>query len=119
MTPNEAIDLVRDAILMSLIIGAPLLLVGMLVGLAIGLIQALTQIQDQTVSTVPKLVAMTLAIIVCLPWLTDRMLDYSRNVLRELPSALRASTWATQHLTSQITVNQSCYLHTSIYNVEV
>ena len=75
MTPNEAIDLVRDAILMSLIVGAPLLLVGMLVGLAIGLIQALTQIQDQTVSPVPKLVAMTLAIIVCLPWLTDRMLD--------------------------------------------
>ena len=85
MTPNEAIDLVRDAILMSLIVGAPLLLVGMLVGLAIGLIQALTQIQDQTVSTVPKLVAMTLAIIVCLPWLTDRMLDYSRNVLRQIP----------------------------------
>ncbi len=88
MTPNEAIDLVRDAILMSLIVGAPLLLVGMIVGLAIGLIQALTQIQDQTVSTVPKLVAMTLAIIVCLPWLTDRMLDYSRNILQELPPHL-------------------------------
>ena len=88
MTPNEAIDLVRDAIMMSLIVGAPLLLVGMVVGLAIGLIQALTQIQDQTVSTVPKLVAMTLAIIVCLPWLTDRMLDYSRNILQELPPHL-------------------------------
>ena len=88
MSPNEAIDLVRDAILMSLIVGAPLLMVGMVVGLAIGLIQALTLIQDQTVSTVPKLVAMTLAIIVCLPWLTDRMLDYSRNVLRELPPHL-------------------------------
>ena len=88
MTPNEAIDLVRDAILRSLIVGAPLLLVGMIVGLAIGLIQALTQIQDQTVSTVPKLVAMTLAIIVCLPWLTDRMLDYSRNILQELPPHL-------------------------------
>ena len=74
MTPNEAIDLVRDAILMSLIVAAPLLLVGMVVGLGIGLIQALTQIQDQTVSTVPKLVAMTLDIIICLPWLTDRML---------------------------------------------
>jgi flagellar biosynthesis protein FliQ len=85
MSPNEAIDLVRDAILMSLIVGAPLLLVGVVVGLAIGLIQALTQIQDQTVSTVPKLVAMTLAIIVCLPWLTDRMLDYSKSVLRQLP----------------------------------
>ena len=85
MTPNEAIDLVRDAILMSLIVAAPLLLVGMVVGLGIGLIQALTQIQDQTVSTVPKLGAMTIAIIICLPWLTDRMLEYSRNLYREIP----------------------------------
>jgi len=85
MTPNEAIDLVRDAILMSLIVAAPLLLIGMVVGLGIGLIQTLTQIQDQTVSTVPKLVAMTLAIIICLPWLTDRMLEYSRNLYREIP----------------------------------
>lgn len=85
MTPNEAIDLVRDAILMSLIVAAPLLLVGMVVGLGIGLIQTLTQIQDQTVSTVPKLVAMTIAIIICLPWLTDRMLEYSRNLYREIP----------------------------------
>ena len=85
MTPNEAVDLVRDAILMSLIIAAPLLLIGMVVGLGIGLIQALTQIQDQTVSTVPKLVAMTIAIIICLPWLTDRMLEYSRNLYQEIP----------------------------------
>ena len=85
MTPNEAIDLVRDAILMSLIVAAPLLLIGMVVGLGIGLIQALTQIQDQTVSTVPKLVAMTIAIIICLPWLTDRMLQYSRNLYRQIP----------------------------------
>jgi flagellar biosynthesis protein FliQ len=85
MAPSEAIDLVRDAILMSLIVGAPLLVIGMIVGLAIGLIQALTQIQDQTVSTVPKLVAMTIAIIICLPWLTDRMIEYSRDLYRQIP----------------------------------
>jgi flagellar biosynthetic protein FliQ len=85
MSPNEAIDLVRDAILMSLVVGSPLLVIGLLVGLAIGLIQALTQIQDQTVSTVPKLVAMTLAIVICLPWLTDRMLEYTSNLLQEIP----------------------------------
>jgi flagellar biosynthesis protein FliQ len=83
MNATEAIDLVRDAVLMSLIVGAPLLAIGMVVGLAIGLIQALTQIQDQTVSTVPKLVAMTIAIVICLPWLTDRMLEYSKNVFRD------------------------------------
>jgi flagellar biosynthetic protein FliQ len=85
MTPNEAIDLVRDAILMSLVVGAPLLVIGMVVGLVIGLVQALTQIQDQTVSTVPKLVAMTIAIIICLPWLTDRMIEYSRDLYHQLP----------------------------------
>jgi flagellar biosynthetic protein FliQ len=70
---------------MTLILGAPLLVIGMIVGLAIGLLQALTQIQDQTVSTVPKLVAMTLAIVVCMPWLADRMIDYSRNLFLEIP----------------------------------
>jgi flagellar biosynthetic protein FliQ len=85
MTSSEAVDLIRDAIMMTLILGAPLLVIGMIVGLAIGLLQALTQIQDQTVSTVPKLVAMTLAIVVCLPWLADRMIDYSRNLFLEIP----------------------------------
>jgi len=77
--------LVRSAIIMSLVLGAPLLLIGMFVGLVIGLIQALTQIQDQTVSTVPKLVAMTIAIMVALPWMTDQMLEYSRNLIRDIP----------------------------------
>lgn len=86
MGAHDAIDLVRSAIVMSLVLGAPVLLVGMLVGLLIGLIQALTQIQDQTVSTVPKLVAMTLAIMIALPWMTDQLLDYSRNLIREIPA---------------------------------
>jgi flagellar biosynthetic protein FliQ len=85
MNASEAVDLVRDAIMMALILGAPLLIIGMIVGLFIGLIQALTQIQDQTVSTVPKLVAMTIAIIACLPWLTDRMIDYSRDLIQDIP----------------------------------
>ena len=86
MAPQDAIDLVRNAILMSLIMGAPLLVVGMVVGLVISLLQALTQIQDQTVSTVPKLLAMVLAMMVTLPWLTDRMVEYSKELLRDIPN---------------------------------
>jgi flagellar biosynthesis protein FliQ len=86
MATHDAVDLVRSAIIMSLVLGAPVLLIGMLVGLVIGLIQALTQIQDQTVSTVPKLVAMTVAIMIALPWMTDQMLEYSRNLIREIPT---------------------------------
>lgn len=86
MAAQDAIDLVRNAIVMSLLLGAPVLMIGMVVGLFVGLIQALTQIQDQTVSTVPKLVAMTIAIMVALPWMTDQLLDYSRNLIREIPA---------------------------------
>lgn len=86
MGAQDAVDLIRNAIVMSLVLGAPVLLIGMLVGLLVGLIQALTQIQDQTVSTVPKLVAMTFAILIALPWMTDQILEYSRHLIREIPA---------------------------------
>jgi basic amino acid/polyamine antiporter, APA family len=57
MDPQTAIDLVREAIVMTLIVSAPVLVVGMGVGLIVGLLQAVTQIQEQTLSFVPKLVA--------------------------------------------------------------
>jgi flagellar biosynthetic protein FliQ len=80
MDSQNAIDLCRDALLAALIIGAPMLLVGMAAGLAIGLIQALTQIQDQTVSFVPKLLAMAAVMVACLPWLMTRLVDFTREV---------------------------------------
>jgi flagellar biosynthetic protein FliQ len=86
MAAQDAIDLVRSAIVMSLVLGTPVLMIGMLVGLLVGLVQALTQIQDQTVSTVPKLMAMTIAIMIALPWMTDQLLEYSRNLIREIPA---------------------------------
>jgi len=78
MDAQHAIDLCRNALLSALIIGSPMLLVGMAAGLAIGLIQALTQIQDQTVSFVPKLLAMAAVMIVCMPWLMMRLVEFTR-----------------------------------------
>jgi flagellar biosynthesis protein FliQ len=80
MDPQNAIDLCRSALLSALIIGAPMLLVGMAAGLTIGLIQALTQIQDQTVSFVPKLLAMAAVMIACMPWLMMRLVEFTREV---------------------------------------
>jgi flagellar biosynthetic protein FliQ len=80
MDPQNAIDLCRSALLSALIIGAPMLLVGMAAGLAIGLLQALTQIQDQTVSFVPKLLAMATVMIACMPWLMMRLVEFTREV---------------------------------------
>ena len=88
MTPQEAIELGRGALLTVLLMGAPVLLVGITVGLLVGLLQALTQIQDQTISFVPKIVAMIVAVAVCLPWLVQRMMEYSQNVITNIPNVV-------------------------------
>jgi flagellar biosynthesis protein FliQ len=85
MDPRDVIDLGRQAIWTALLVGAPVLLTGMVVGLAIGLLQALTQIQEQTVAFVPKIVAMALVISLLLPWLLSRMLEYSGDLISGIP----------------------------------
>jgi flagellar biosynthesis protein FliQ len=88
MEAQTAIDLCREAVITSLLVGGPLLVVGMLAGLLIGLLQALTQVQDQTVSFVPKLVAMVAALVFCLPWILQQMMEYSGDLIRSIPRVL-------------------------------
>jgi flagellar biosynthetic protein FliQ len=85
MEAQQVIDLGRQAIMVGLLVSAPILVVGTLVGLIIGLVQALTQIQDQTVSFVPKIVAMVLVLSLCLPWLIQQMVDYSSTLYENVP----------------------------------
>jgi len=82
---DSTLDLVRTALLMTLKISAPILLAGMIVGLIISLVQAITSIQDQTLSTVPKVVVMVLAALILLPWVVQRLLEYSSELLRIVP----------------------------------
>ena len=86
MDPQDAIDLGREAVWTALMVGSPVLLAGMIVGLLIGLFQALTQIQEQTVAFVPKIVAMVLALSIALPWLIARMLQYSTDLITQIPA---------------------------------
>jgi flagellar biosynthetic protein FliQ len=88
MDAQTAIDLSRDALWVSLLVGAPVLLAGLVVGLLIGLLQALTQIQEQTVSFVPKLIAMVVVLALSLPWLIDQLVEYSRQVIGRIPDNL-------------------------------
>ncbi len=85
MNPSDAVELVRSAVLTAMLIGAPLLLMGMLVGLVISLMQAVTQIQDQTLNAVPKIIAMVLALVFCLPWIADRMIEYTTKTYTDIP----------------------------------
>jgi flagellar biosynthetic protein FliQ len=88
MDAQTAVDLTQQAMLTALILGAPILLVGMVVGLLIGLAQALTQVQDQTVAFVPKIVAMAAVIVLCLPWLVQKMVEYSEYLITNIPNTI-------------------------------
>jgi flagellar biosynthetic protein FliQ len=85
MDPQNVVDIGREAMMTALIIGAPILLVGVAVALVVGLLQALTQVQDQTIAFVPKIVAMIAAASLCLPWLIQRMVEYSETVISNIP----------------------------------
>lgn len=81
MNPNGVIDLGREAIHLALLVGGPILVLSLVIGIGIGMLQAMTQVQDQAVSFVPKLMGMLLAVGVALPWLAGKMVDYTEEVL--------------------------------------
>ena len=80
MNLNEATDLVRQALTLALIVSMPMLLIGLVVGVIVSLLQAVTQIQEQTLTFVPKITAMIAAAILLLPWISQRLLDYSAHI---------------------------------------
>lgn len=81
MNYDEAtIELVRQALFITLKIAAPILIAGILVGLVVSLLQSITSIQDQTLSFVPKIVVMVIAAAVLLPWITRRLVEYSAEL---------------------------------------
>jgi flagellar biosynthesis protein FliQ len=88
MDAQEAIDLGREALWTMLLIGSPVLVAGLIVGLVVSLLQALTQIQEQTVAFVPKIIAMLLVLSISLPWLIAHMLQYTNNLIAGIPGRL-------------------------------
>ncbi len=82
MSVPYAIDLIRHAVFLALLIAAPMLLVALLVGILVSLVQASTQIQEQTLTFIPKLVALALVFVITLPWLLGQLVEYLTGVLR-------------------------------------
>jgi flagellar biosynthetic protein FliQ len=79
MNPQDAIDFSREAIKTCLMVGGPILIASLLIGLLVGVFQAMTQVQDQTVSFVPKILLLIVMIGLCLPWLTGRMMEFAQH----------------------------------------
>ena len=85
MSHALVIDLARNAIVTALLLGGPLLMIALVVGLAISILQAVTQIQEQTLSFVPKLFAIALAFLVGMPWMLQVMIKYTTELFRSFP----------------------------------
>jgi flagellar biosynthetic protein FliQ len=73
----DSIELVREALIIVLKISAPILVAGVITGLVISVIQSVTSIQDQTLSFVPKIVVMLVVAVLLIPWVVQRLIDYS------------------------------------------
>jgi flagellar biosynthetic protein FliQ len=84
MTPELVVQIMRQALMMTLWIGAPLLMIGFLAGIAVSLIQIVTSIQDTGFSTVPRLVAFLFGIVLLMPWMLQKMTGYTVGILSDL-----------------------------------
>ena len=78
--------LAHQAMYVGLLLAAPLLLVALVVGLVVSLFQAATQINETTLSFIPKLIAILITLVVAGPWMLTTMLDYMRHMLTSVPS---------------------------------
>lgn len=86
MTPQDVVDLGREALMITLMISAPPLLAGLAVGLTISIFQAVTQIQEFTLTFIPKIVAVFVATMIFLPWMLQVFLGYTTRLFLMIPS---------------------------------
>ena len=85
MTPQAVVDIGREALMMTLLIAAPPLLAGLAVGLIISIFQAVTQIQEFTLTFIPKILAVFVATMIFLPWMLRVFLAYTTDLFIKIP----------------------------------
>lgn len=89
MSGDMAIQIGRDALTMVMLVSAPMLGLGLLVGILVSIFQATTQIQEQTLAFIPKIIAVFVAILVFGPWVLSLMVSYTRDLFLSLPHMVR------------------------------
>jgi flagellar biosynthetic protein FliQ len=85
MTPQMVVAIGREALMLTLMISAPMLIFGLVIGLIISIFQAVTQIQEMTLTFVPKILAVAVALLVFLPWMINKMTDFARHMMELIP----------------------------------
>lgn len=88
MTPDTVIDLSQKALYVIVMLAAPMLVSALLIGLFIGMFQAATQINEMTLSFIPKLLVLVIAIMVAGPWMLELLLNFTRQLYLGIPGML-------------------------------
>ncbi|MEF9943986.1 MAG: flagellar biosynthesis protein FliQ [Burkholderiaceae bacterium] len=88
MTPQSVITLGQQAILMMILLAAPMLVTALVIGLLVSILQAATQINEMTLSFIPKLLGIVVALVISGPWLITYFTDYVRRLYESIPGAI-------------------------------
>ena len=85
MNPETAVEIIKAPILTSVTLASPILMTALTIGMGISVFQAVTSIQEQTLSFVPKALAVLSLIVVTLPWMVRTTLEFTRSVIEQIP----------------------------------
>ena len=88
MTPENVMDLAHKTLMVTSLISAPLLLIALITGLVIGMLQAATQINESTLSFIPKLLMLVLTLFVAGPWILRVLIDFTQNLYAGIPAMI-------------------------------
>jgi flagellar biosynthetic protein FliQ len=88
MTPESVLDITRNAMWMAVLVAGPMLGVSLLVGLLIGMFQAATQINEQTLSFIPRLFFLFLTLVFAGPWILARLINYTQQLFLSIPTLI-------------------------------
>ncbi|WP_109123981.1 flagellar biosynthesis protein FliQ [Dyella sp. C11] len=89
MTPESVIEFGQHALYVAMMVAAPLLLTALAVGLIIGVVQAATQINEMTLSFIPKVIAMAAVALITGPWMLRTLVQFTRQLIESLPGAVK------------------------------
>ena len=89
MGATEVFDVLREGLWVALIVSLPVLGIALLVGIVIGLFQALTSIQEMTLTFIPKILAILTALIIFAPWMLEKITVFTRTVIINIPTYVR------------------------------
>jgi len=89
VTPESVIEFGQHALYVAILVAAPLLLTALAVGLLVGVIQAATQINEMTLSFIPKLIAMAVVALITGPWMLRTLVQFTRQLIEGLPGAVK------------------------------